>query len=417
MRVHTFLNTGVILCILLICSFNIIKGDDDNNHSESVISSFNSPITDKFPIAAWKAFPLDHIPTERDFKLLKECGINIISETINDTILIPKILDIVADNGFKMLIRSDYTSNTTPLPTIVKRFKGHRGLLGYYVCDEPTETDFQFCIDRDRIIKKIDPDLLRYVNLWASDAKYAKDYSSYLEKYITQVNPQILSVDVYPIRSNNSNDYYIYNDYYTTYENLLDKAKKYNLQWMACCQSTALEGFMWPTEENLRFQTITALAYGADAICWWTYQLPTSNPGYFLESPITDGKRTPIWYSMKNVNKEIQDLRSVFMNADVLGIWHTGEKLPKGTKRLSTPPYPIKAITTEKSGVMISHILNDNREYMVIISHNVNHSQRIRITGKQNISIKRVFPNGKEKKVSLGSVNLPPCGYIILRLK
>lgn len=379
-------------------------------------SGFFNPTAPDFPIAAWKTFPKNHIPTETDFKWVKEAGFNIISEIISDSTDFKKILDATADHDLKMIIASDYTSNYKQLPKVVENLKGSPGLLGYFIKDEPKADDFQFCAVRSEIISRLDPNAIGYVNLWPATNQFSNNYGAYLDDFIDTVHPKVLSLDIYPIRKDD-NGYHIYTRYYESYEIMMNKSYEYGIPWIACCASTPTPEFQWPDKTNMRFAVFTALAYGAQGICWWTYQRPDRDPDFFLAAPVQNGKRTKLWYALRDVNKEIQSLKNVFLGTAVNGVWHTGKNLQKGTKRLGTLPSPITSLTSGESGILVSHLNTDGREYVVIVTHDYENSQKVNLKGDPNHLIKRVFPDGTEKTVKWGSFTLPAGGYAIFRIK
>ena len=404
--------------------------------STTASDRFPNPAAPDFPIAAWKAFPLDVIPTDRDFNWVKEAGINIVSQTVNDTALMPVILDLTDRHGLKMVFRSDYLSNVRPLPSIVKRLKGHHALLGYYIHDEPEQTyeDFQFCIDRDSIIKSIDPSVLRYINLWAHDNEHAPDYTEYIDDFVKAVRPQIISTDIYPIRGNNSIGYHEYEpQYQTTLEILYKKSKQYNLPWMICCQATALPDFKYPDYIYMRYQAFRALAYGAQAICWWTYNHPNRDYNRFLSSPIVNGERTTIWYDLKKINQEIQRYKEVFLDCKIVGValvdTVTSSSSSYKVSRINTSPlyaslannknleiYWKDGNTVYTKGYLISQIRNNGHEYLVIVSQDWEESQTLLLKTQGEYVI--MNPDGSEINVlkTYSYQKIPAAGYLILRL-
>ena len=345
----------------------------------------------------------------------------------------PVILDLTDRHGLKIVFRSDYLSNVRPPPSIVKRLKGHHALLGYYIHDEPGHTaeEFQFCIDRDSIIKAIDPSVLRYINLWAHDTVHAPDYGKYLDDFVKAIKPQILSTDIYPIRGNNNNTgYHVYEPQYeTTLETLARKSKQYNLPWMICCQATALPNFKCPDAIYMRYQAFKALAYGAQAICWWTYNRPDRDNDYFLSAPIVNGERTDIWYDLKTVNQEIQRYQEVFLDCDVIRTFLADNMTASShqsacinTSPISMPLSPGSldiywkgAGTGFTTGYVFSQIRNNGHEYLVIVSQDWESSQTLLLKAQGKCVV--LNPDGSETTLpATSSKTISAGGYLILRL-
>lgn len=335
---------------------------------------FPNPCYPNFPIAAWEAFVINTVPTEQQFEWLKEAGINIVGEVIRDSTLISKVASKVADHNMKLVFASDYIGNIVHLPGLVDRFKGHPGVLGYMIRDEPKVADFGFCADRNKVIRQHDPNALGYVNLWPATNAYSNDYGQYLDDFIEQVKPRVLSVDIYPIRADGG--WHIYTRYYETYEILLKKSKQYGIPWMACVASTDTPEFYSPNEFNMRFAAFIALAYGAQGIAWWSYcNRPDRDPSFILESPIENGVRTPLWYDMKKINEEIQRFRFVFMGCEVQRVWYIGkDNTDKKDYVVQVGKYNIRFIQTGLD-FLLSHIRNNGKDFLVVINKNWEKSQ------------------------------------------
>lgn len=85
------------------------------------------------------------------------------------------------------------------------------------------------------------------------------------------------------------------------------------------------------TEGLLRFQAMTALAYGFQGIVFWTYGLPKGPANYSelygnLDAPLdAAGKPTKVWYYCQSVNTEIKEFGAYFLGTKfqkaLQGIW------------------------------------------------------------------------------------------------
>lgn len=402
--------------------------------SATASDRFPNPSAPDFPIAAWKTFTVNTVPTDQEFSWVKEARINIVSEAIRDSAMISKVASKVADHNLKLVFASDYIGNINHVPSIVNRFKGHPGVLGYMIKDEPKVTDFQFCADRNEIIRNLDPQALGYVNLWPATNDFSNDYSKYLDDFIALVKPKVLSVDIYPIRSEPDSTFHTYTRYYETYEILNKKSKQYNLPWMACIASTDINDIKKPDLSNMRFATFTALAYGVQGICWWTYQLPPNTENTtFLNAPIVNGKRTQAWYDMKKINEEIQRYKDVFLDCKIVGVAlvdtvRSSSSSYKVNRINTTPLYMpldggqtlevhwIGQNTAYTKGYVVSQIRNNGHEYLVIVSQDWEHHQYIRFKLKGTCIF--MNPDGTETELQPPYYvkKVPAGGYLILRL-
>ena len=90
-----------------------------------------------------------------------------------------------------------------------------------------------------------------------------------------------------------------------------------------------------PTLPELRLQVFSDLAYGAQAIQYFTYR------GLQHDEP------TEVYNLVKTVNQEVQQLAGIFLGAQVISVSHTGSEIPEGTTALGSLPTPIKIIDYE----------------------------------------------------------------------
>jgi len=393
---------------------------------------FPNPSAPDFPIAAWKTFKLNSIPTEQEFKWLKDAGINVVSEMFTDSTIINTVLDKTASHGMKMVVGGDYVTDLNHIRSLAPRLKGNKGLLGYYLVDEPKDPNaFSNWVRYRNAISNADPTALSYINLWPATPQYSNDYQAYIDNYVKTFNPQVISVDIYPVRTVSENVFRTYSRYYETYEILNKKSKQYHIPWMACCAATSTPEFQAPNDINMRFATFTALAYGAQSICWWTYQLPTSSPGFFKNAPIVNGKRTQAWYDMKTVNQEIQRYKEVFLDCDVVRTFLadniTSTSSEYKVNRINTSPISMPlspgsidiywkgAGTGFTTGYVFSQIRNNGHEYLVIVSQDWEQSQTLLLKTQGTCVL--MNPDGSETTLSAtSSKTIPAGGYLILRL-
>lgn len=372
----------------------------------------------EFPIGAFYTFQMDSIPSDNEIALVREAGINIGHQQINDTILIPTILNKAQSHNLRMAIFGDPTVDLNRLNKLVQSLTGkYDGLWGYYIKDEPNISDFKKIRSQFDIINKYDSISGKFVNLWPSwtgKEVGSTSFKSYIDEYVDQCNPDFLSVDIYPVLKKGK-DLKIIKQYYAIYEQLSRSAKEYNMPFFVVGLTTALESHQWPNETNMRFTAFNALAYGAQAIIWWSYSpLPSKNKDFLSYPTDINGKRTQIWYDLKKVNTEIHRLSNIFKGDTVNGVWHTGEEIPFGTQRLGIPPYPIKKIKGNRHGVLVSDISNNGQKYVMLVNHDVINAQTVEIDTDKPIHI--LSPDKASKRFNGGKIKIPKGGYAIFQL-
>ena len=173
------------------------------------------------------------------------------------------------------------------------------------------------------------------VNLYPSYAGYfttnkSGDYTTYpayVKAYCDIVLSQVtgtkyLSMDSYPIMADGTLQQYFMYD--------LAVLKAYSVEYDAIA-NVILQGCGWngnqnlaPTEEQMRFQLYTALAFGMDSISWWGYA-----PNQATGAVIVDGqsavkadgtKNTDVYNAIQKVNGELATFGPLYKTYDWQGV-------------------------------------------------------------------------------------------------
>lgn len=342
------------------------------------------------PVLAWMGVPAEETNAHR-FQELKEAGININFVHYPDIESVEKALDLAQKNGIKILAACPELK-AEPEKT-VQRLMKHPALAGYYLRDEPTRTDFPELGEWARRIQSVDKDHFCYLNLfptYASKSQWGTEtYKEYVETFLKEIPAQFISYDHYPLMKNRVST----KDYYENMEVIASMAKKAGLPMWAFGLSVAFHDYAIPTLEEIRFQVHSILAYGAQTVQYFTYWTPVTTTWDFHHAPITsDGKRTVVYDRIKQINNEIQQYAHVFLDAKVIDVWHTGEKIPQGTKRIETLPAPVKVLDTVGDGAVVSLLEKDNRKYLVIV--NRDYKNPMRLTFFADDQVKRLLKDG-----------------------
>ena len=113
---------------------------------------------------------------------------------------------------------------------------------------------------------------------------------------------------------------------------------------------------------------------------------------------------------MQTVNREIQSLTDVFLGCRVEEVTHTGD-VPQGCARMVSAPYPFRSIRSGRSGVVVSRITNNGRHYVVLVNHDVQRPQNVRLNWRG--SLMRVYSNDSIVPQIGRRITLEPAGYAI----
>lgn len=195
-------------------------------------------------------------------------------------------------------------------------FVDHPAVWGIDVGDEPSALDFPYygeVVDR---VNALFPKQFAYLNLYPNYASVAENtasqtinqlgttsYAEHIEEYIKHVGTDYICYDFYLYAINVPK----------AYENLrivADACLKTGRSMWIVIQVNSNRPAEWITEDGLRFQAYTAMAFGAENIIWacWT-------AGWWYNQVVdADGKKTEQYEKLKKVNAEIHKLAEVYDN-------------------------------------------------------------------------------------------------------
>ncbi len=194
-------------------------------------------------------------------------------------------------------------------------------IIGLFAGDEPNKpTILEMAKDIEKAEKAF-PNVPYFANLHPSYADeriilQADSYTDYVETYCKEflgklTGPRLLSVDYYPFQHNN-----MYN-WTMTYEELSNFAKEYNAKFHTFIQIQQEEqvGIKTVTEQDVRLQVNTALAYGSAQYSYFLYDTAGSREeiGYLGLVDI-DGNPTERYNHAKVVNHEVETLEHALLH-------------------------------------------------------------------------------------------------------
>ncbi len=361
-------------------------------------------VADKeFPIVAWVGVPEAETTVER-FRELKESGININFSWYSNIEAVEKALGIARQTGVKLL-PSCPELKSHPEET-AKRLMKHPALYGYHLRDEPSAADFPQLGEWVKRIASVDKKHPCYINLFPNYAGtaqlFGKDFQpepgkdvfeQHVEQFLKEVPVSFISFDHYPVIENNGVRT-LRPQWYKNLEIIAGLAQKHRLPFWAFALTVAHAPYPVPTVGEIRLQQFSNLAYGAQALQYFTYWTPGINPQWdFHHAPIgLDGRRTEIYDRIQLVNREIQALAGVFLGARLLSVSHTGKQVPAGTKRLASLPGPVKVLETGDAGAIVSVLEKDRRRFLVIVNRDFLNPMKLTIM--LDPAVQKVQKNG-----------------------
>ena len=342
----------------------------------------------EIPIVAYYGIPLAYSNVNR-FKEFKEAGFDVsicfYDDTPVDTLL--RILDDAQNSGIQLLISSGWVSVQPHVG--IPRLKDHPALYGYFLQDEPWPKDIQETTRRYRAMAKLDTKKPTYVNLLPNYGDgmpkeiQMPPYKEYLQATST-IGLPFISFDFYPIMKSG-----IRPTWYSCLEDVRQESLRIGKPFWAFALCTPHCDYPQPTIESLRLQIYSNLAYGAQAIEYFTYWNPKpTNEWDFHDAPIHFfGLRTKNYALVKRMNQELRGLLPLFDHAEVQTVNHI-VKIPKGTTKLERLPTNIRRlIVAGKEGALVSTFKKEEHLYMAIVNKDYQSDMELYISTKNNVTM------------------------------
>jgi hypothetical protein len=345
-------------------------------------------------ILAWSGPPAGETNAER-YRELAEAGFTHNFSGFANADAMAKALDVAQAAGIKQFI-SIPELNSDP-EKMAERFKRHPALAGYYLRDEPSVGDFPALATLTKRIQAVDSIHPCYINLFPNYANQqqlgAATYREHLDRFIREVPVPWISFDHYPVVGSS-----VRGEWYENLELVSAAARAAKKPFWAFALAVAHGPYPVAETEHLRLQVFSNLAYGAQGIQYFTYWTVKSPTWNFHQAPIdVDGKRTPVYDRVKQVNTEIRAFSKVFYGAEVLRVGHTGN-LPRGTHAYE-PASPIAALKTGDGGAVVSLLAKGKQRFLAIINRDLHASMPLALTFTPGARISEVAKDGATRLI------------------
>jgi hypothetical protein len=351
----------------------------------------------EIPILAWYGPPAAETNADR-YRELAEAGFTHNFSGLSNVDAMQKALDVAHAAGIKQFISIPELLGEPE--KVAERFKDHPALAGYYLRDEPSVADFPALAKWARRIQAVDSIHPCYINLFPNYANGQQlgtaTYQEHLDRFIKEVPVPFISFDHYPVVGNS-----LRGEWYENLERVSASAKAAKKPFWAFALAVAHGPYPIAELEHLRLQVFSDLAYGAQGIQYFTYWTPKSAEWNFHQAPIeVDGKRTPVYDRVKQVNSEIRALSNLFHNAEVLKVGHTGT-LPRGTRAFE-PVAPIAELKTEGAGSVVSLLAKGSQRILAIVNRDLRAKMQLSVTFAPAARIIEVTKDGGSHPLTSG---------------
>lgn len=255
--------------------------------------------------------------TERDLDLVHRHGLR---AQLQDPLLVPASLENPAQRE--------------KLDALLRRVKNHPALYSYFIVDEPSAPAFPALGRLVAYLRQHDPAHLAYINLFPTYATNqqlgtsgdtVQAYQRYLDEFLAQVKPQLLSYDHYQFSTAGDTGQYFLN--LALVRRTAHQAGVPFLHIVQACTWTP--SMRVPGPDEMRYLVYTTLAYGAQGISYYVY----CHPGHTGGIAQADGTPTPLYHALKVLNREFVAIARELQPLRSVGVYHLG-MLPPGAELL-----------------------------------------------------------------------------------
>lgn len=380
------------------------------------IPTYHNPTPGQIPLIAWTVvapeFTDSVFLSDEYFDRIRKCGINAISNIVGFDARGERILDQAQRHGLKVFVQQS-PKNADAGRRMAEYFRDKLVVAGYLLKDEPTVKDFADLVRVRNAIYDVDTTRLVYTNLLPivpGKVTGTDTYLEYMQAAQKALRLPLLSYDLYPVVRKNGKTS-TKPEFYENLEYARKVSSENRIPFWAFGLIMGHYSYPVPTLAHLRFQTFSALAYGAQGIQYWRYILSSNADYKATEAPVTmEGQSTGVWDALQTVNREIQGYAPVFLGSTVRNIGHLGS-IPQGAGKLEHLPAPFTKIKPGKKGILVSSIVNEDRHYVVFCNHDINKKQKVKIgwTGR----LRQMMPDGSSRTIKNSSLTLDPGSYAI----
>lgn len=345
------------------------------------------PADDTMPIVAYMGVP-DWQTSEENFRTLSECGFTVSLYPYASLQLMVQACRYADKHGVKVLGWCPEMS-TAPAraATTLKR---ERGFFGYFVRDEPKLSEISQCQRDMERLRTTDGDHTFYMNLlpcyeqkaeWVNSVTGARTYEAYL-RAASATACQQLSFDFYPILTDS-----VRSTWYHNLEMVRRESLASGKPFWGFVLSVPHADYPMPTLASMRLQAYSNLAYGAQAIQYFTYWNPGKDEGFdYHDAPVSrEGKPTRTYRLVKQLNAELKSVASLFYGAKVTSVGHLGV-VAEGTTRQAVMPENLSGLKISSSkGAVISQIEKGGNHYLAIVNKDYKKKMKVYIDVRNDV--------------------------------
>jgi hypothetical protein len=313
----------------------------------------NAPTTqywhpDKFVISYWCGPPKKFVTLDR-FKQIADAGFTIAFPPCGPTDVETnhKILDYCQQVGIKAFIQDPRMSigaldaaAKAKYDAIIAEYSSDPALAGYFLVDEPGGDAFHVMGDLVSYFRQKDPKHPVFINMlpnYAPSWVYggAPSYDTFIENFATFTHPDILCYDHYHFHKS-----FDAPGFFANLETFHRISMQSNIPFWNTVLLINHVDYRSPNENELKWEAMQSLAYGAKGVVYFTYWQPDKSDMWGGGEAIIDfdGNPTKKYEQMKRVNQNTQAIGKYLLNATSLRSYQFGQ----GGDETNAGDFPIR---------------------------------------------------------------------------
>lgn len=378
--------------------------------------------SEEMPIIAFSGVPY-WMSSDEHFRTFSECGFTVSLFSYPSLDMLVKACRFADKYGVRVLGKCPEMVSKPQLAA--RTLQQEKGFLGYYLQDEPSTPEIPLRQREIERLRSTDSTHVFYINLhpyyhdsWIEPTLKVKTYPEYLRAASATTCKQ-LSFDFYPIMTSGIRPTWYHNLEMVRHESLASGKPFWGfvLSVSHDVPYTPDTYYPIPTIGALRLQVYSNLAYGAQAIQYFTYWNPKEGEGFhYHDAPVSfDGKKTKTYALVQKMNRELRTISKLFYGANIVSVHHLGT-IPQGTTRQTVMPTNIRSLkTVGKPGAIISQLEKDGHQYLAIV--NKNHEKRMTVRIKSRNEEPRHLTKMLEEEPMKSSYTVNAGDILLFKLK
>jgi hypothetical protein len=208
------------------------------------------------------------------------------------------------------------------IDAIVADYASHPAFAGYFIGDEPGAGAFPALAETFAYLAEKDPEHPAYVNLYPNycppHGLGTATYDEYIQRWLTQLKPAILSYDHYHFMSKSDRP-----GFFANLEVVRREALKAKVPFWQIALLINHFDYRLPTEAEKRFEAMQTLVFGGKGFMYFTYWQPGKDWGTAIIQ--LDGTRTHQYDEVKRINHDIQAIGKHLLDATSTSVFEYGQ--------------------------------------------------------------------------------------------